>query len=347
MSPDAEPNSPSDDAAMHPASWPAPGVLRCPQCGSTRIRRPTRPLLFNVIACVICLPLMFAICAMAFGAAISLLALPVTTGLALAGRYRCPSCRLRFEREPQNAGHPALPGFPWRWHALNIILLVLLCLVAPYVMRKQAGGGRLADTMADIGTFMTVGSFLWVSLFYHLILHSALRRRLRHQLVWAILFVLPGVLVGTPVLYISLPQVRASALLRLADLAPLPESATAIRVYSWSSPFSGEDFLCFTAPPSDIERFLIESPALQGQQPIRFSAQKMRLAFPKQIPPTWDPTSDANEYFTPRPSKPNWYKQEIRGPARKYIVQPPRYQFPGEVLIDDETNTVYLYLCFS
>jgi hypothetical protein len=300
---------------------------------------------------VICLPLTFVMCAMAFAAAISLLALPVTTGIAVIGRYRCLSCRHRFEREPQSAGHPALPGFPWRWHALNIILLVLLCFVAPHIMRKQAGAGAsagpLADMEAAVGLFMTLGFFLWVSLIYHLILHSARGRRFRRPLTRAVLFVLPGVLVGTLAFYESLPQVRAGALLRLADLAPLPESATAIRVYSWASPFSGEDFLRFTARPADIESFLSESRALQGQEPTRFWAQKMRLPIPQPFPSTWDPSGDTNEYFAPRRHWPSWYKQEIRGPARKYIVQPPDYHYPGEVLVDDETSTVYVHLCFS
>jgi hypothetical protein len=336
---------------MGPAPRPAARVVCCPQCGSTRIRKPTRPLLFNVIVCVICLPLMFVICAMAFAAAISLLALPVTTGIAVLGRYRCRSCRHRFDREPPRAGHPALPSFPWRWHALNIVLLVLLCFVAPYIMQKQTGAGasagRLADMEAAAGLFMTLAFFLWVSLIYHLILRSASRRKLRHPLTEAILLVLPGILVGTTAFYKSLPHVRAGALLRLADLAPLPESTTAIRVYSWSSPFSGEDFLRFTARPADLERFLSESPALQGQEPTRFSAERMRLPLPQPLPSTWDRSMDAHEYFAPRSHWPHWYKQEIRGPARKYIVQPPDYHYPGEILVDDETSTVYVRLCFS
>jgi hypothetical protein len=56
---------------------------------------------------------------------------------------------------------------------------------------------------------------------------------------------------------------------------------------------------------------------------------------------------DANVYYSPDPTMPPWYKQETKGPARRYHVQPPRYQYPGEVLVDDETNTVYVSLCFS
>jgi hypothetical protein len=284
---------------------------------------------------------------MAFVAAVALLALPVTTCIAAVGRNRCLSCRHCFERDPRNTGGAALPGFPWRFHALNIVVLVVLCFVAPYVMRRAAGAGGLPDMMTDIGIFMTLGFYLWASLVYHLLLHSTLRRRLANRLIWAVLFILPGVVVGGKVSYDLSPKLQARALLRLAELAPLPPSATGIKVYTWSSPFSGEDFLCFTAPAADIERFLAESPALQGQQPERFSPQRMRLPHPKDYATNTRGGQDANEYYTPRSTRPKWYKQEIRGPARRYIVQPPRYQFPGEVLVDDETSTVHVYLCFS
>jgi hypothetical protein len=73
----------------------------------------------------------------------------------------------------------------------------------------------------------------------------------------------------------------------------------------------------------------------------------MRLEYPKDYFTNPDYQQDGNTYFHVSPSTPKWYKQEIRGPARKYIVQPPRYQYPGEVLVDDETSTVYVRLCFS
>jgi len=104
------------------------------------------------------------------------------------------------------------PQFPWRFHILNLVLLVLL----------------------------------WGSLVWHLVLCGKLRQRHAHPAIWAFLFVLPSVLGGTAVFYQSLPQVRAGALLRLADLAPLPPSAMSLCVSSWASPFSGEDFLCFS-----------------------------------------------------------------------------------------------------
>ena len=60
-----------------------------------------------------------------------------------------------------------------------------------------------------------------------------------------------------------------------------------------------------------------------------------------------NPSGYGHEYVVPHSATPSWYMQEIRVPPRKYHVQPPRYQLPGEVLVDDETHTVYVYLCFS
>ena len=104
----------------------------------------------------------------------------------------------------------------------------------------------------------------------------------------------------------------------------------------------------FTADPNDIEWFLAESPALWGQQPERFSETRKRLEYPKDDQEDLIYQGDGqHEYFVPRPTAPAWYKQVIIGPARRYYLRPPRYQLPGEVLVDDETNTVYIYACFS
>jgi hypothetical protein len=73
----------------------------------------------------------------------------------------------------------------------------------------------------------------------------------------------------------------------------------------------------------------------------------MRLTLPDDYRTRWYYSEDRAAYISPHHNSPSWYKQEIKGPARKYHVQPPRYQLPGEVLVDDETDTVYIYLCFS
>jgi hypothetical protein len=341
------PDPPSADGRPRPAPLPIPTIACCPHCGGTRIRNRTRPLVLNVVACVVFLLLSPLVCAMILGLLLALLVLPVTTCIALVGRNRCLDCQHRFDPEFRGVASERSPGFPWRLHALNLLALLVFCGVGPYVIGLRSAGGRLPDMMENVGTFFRLGFLLWGSFLWHLVLYHKLRQKLANPLIWALLFVLPATLGGTAVLYQSSPTVHVRALLRLADLAPMPESATLIRVYSWSSPFSGEDFLCFTALPAEIEQFLAHSPALQGQQPTHFSAHKMRVPYPKEFLETGRSDGDANEYVTPRGHWPKWYKQEIRGPARTYIVQPPDYHYPGEVLVDDETNTVYVHLCFS
>jgi hypothetical protein len=215
MNSDRGSDSSPGNGSPSPVPVPIPRDVHCPQCGGTRIRKPTRPLLLNAIACVICLPLTLVVCAMAFGAMFSLLALPVTAAVAIIGRNRCLSCGHRFEQSPHNAGPAATPRFPWRFHVLNIAILVVLCFIVPYAMRRSAGAGGLPDAMADLGTFMTVGFWLWVSLVYHVVLYHRLRHRLTQPLIWAVLFILPGLVVGGTMSYGLSPKVHARALLRL------------------------------------------------------------------------------------------------------------------------------------
>lgn len=287
------------------------------------------------------------LCAAVFGLLLALIALPITTCVAVVGRRRCLHCGHRFEPGWADTNTAVRPGFPWLSHILNFALLFVLCIVGPYAMRFRAGAGGLPDMMMEAGLFLLFGLLLWGSLACHLVLYYALGRKVKNQLIWALLFILPGAIGGAKIFYDSSPKVRIHTLLKYAELAPLPESSKGIRYYTWSTPFSGEDFLRFTAEPNDIERFIAESFALQGQEPERFSAQRMKLERPKDYLTNPDYKEDGNIYYKPPGTMPHWYKRQIKGPARIYRIQPPRYQYPGEVLIDDETKTVYIYLCFS
>jgi len=73
----------------------------------------------------------------------------------------------------------------------------------------------------------------------------------------------------------------------------------------------------------------------------------MRLPSPDDPGKSWQYREAEHEVFVPDPSTPDWYKQEIRGPARRYIIRPKGYHYPGEVLVDDEENFVFVQLCFS
>ncbi len=325
---------------------PAP---RCPQCGGTRIRGPSRALFINLVACAISIAVTPIFCAAALAALVSFLVLPVTITLAAVERHRCLDCRRPFAPGYEGTDIAAALCFPWRLYALNTLLLLLLCIVGPLVMetRAAAHSGGPPNVMAAASFVVVFGLLLWASLAWHFILQGWLKLRIAHALVWTVLFLLPAILGGGAFFCYSLPANNVRTLLARAQLAALPKSATAVRIYIWSSPFSGEEFLRFTADANDVERFLAESPALQGQEPTIYSAQRMRLVYPNGFAATSSPPIDGAEYVQPSHSAPTWYKYEVKGPARKYHVQPPRYQLPGEVLVDDEAHTVYVHLWFS
>jgi len=196
---------------------------------------------------------------------------------------------------------------------------------------------------AAIGSAFLIG----LSLPYQAIVHHLLRTRIRHNLLWAILFLLPAILFGGFSLYQSLPGIQARTILAHGQLAHLPESAIDIKVYTLSSPFSGEEFLRFRADPDDIERFLDESPILQGKECEKFSKERMRLKYPKDYGTKAEHFEHEHEYFHPDPSAPAWYIEEIKGTGRRYKFQPKGYHYPGEVIVDDEQHIVYVMLVFS
>lgn len=342
-----ERDPPSPVQFVAPAPDPAREVIRCPHCGGTRISRQTTPLVLNAMACAVTIALTPLFCSMVLAAMVSLAVLPLTASMAIVGRRHCRDCRRRFEPDEPWQGPTAPPRFPFTVYFLDIALLFLLCVIGPALMRAKASAGRLPDVMASVGAFMIFGFLVSCSLACHAKAFNRLQGRVANPRLWGLLFLLPGLLAGGLVFHADSPRSRVQALLKYAELAPLPRSATGLKYYSWSSPFSGEDFVQFTAEPNDIERFVTQSPALCDQQPEHYSARRMRLKHLTNDQGHLIFQSDANEYFIPRRSAPSWYKQEIRGPARKYFIQPPRYQLPGEVLVDDETHTVYIHLWFS
>lgn len=234
--------------------------------------------------------------------------------------------------------------FPRRYAVGSAVVLVLLCVVAPVVIRSWSAGTLEADLMALLGLVVAFGCFLCVLLVCQCAAHYALKNKIERPLVWAILFLSPAVVIGGYFTYRSLPRSRARAILLHARLAPLPKSATEVRVYTWSSPLSGEEFLRFGADPDDIERFLDASPILRGKECYRLSAEDVKRPVGSD-PEKWQRWREAQSRRDL--SAPPWYLQEIRRPIRRYRIQPEGYHFPGEVLIEDQSNVVYVKLISS
>jgi hypothetical protein len=168
---------------------------------------------------------------------------------------------------------------------------------------------------------------MFLSLGYQVLVYKMFKKRIRLDLLWTILFILPAIMLGTSWFYVSLPTVNAQRILTRAELAPLPESATEIKVYEWSFIFSGEKYLRFRASPSDIEKFLRESPILQDAECEKFPADGIRAR-------------------SPNPNAPDWYKGDIKK-GRLYIIRPEWGYYPGEVVVDDEEHFVFVKIIWS
>ena len=110
---------------------------------------------------------------------------------------------------------------------------------------------------------------------------------------------------------------------------------------------SGEEYLKFKASPDDIELFLAASPILKDKECVNYTEDKMRLAYPEDYKENEGLYNTPHEYFFPHHMAPDWYKGEIEGLGRRYEIQPDGYHYPGEVIIDDESGIVFVYLIFS
>jgi hypothetical protein len=194
---------------------------------------------------------------------------------------------------------------------------------------------------------IVTGFLIGVSLGYQMLIFHLLKKRIRKALSWWILFLLPSMAIGSISFYYAIPSVQARVILSHAELAHLPKSAHGIKLYTWASPMSGEEFLKFKASRDDIELFLAASPILKGKECVSYTIDKMRLPYPEDYGAKEEHLNTAHEYFSPDHSAPDWYKGELKGTGRRYEIHPEGYHYPGEVIIDDESGIVFVKLVFS
>lgn len=126
---------------------------------------------------------------------------------------------------------------------------------------------------------------------------------------------------------------RALGLARLADW---PEGATEVRADGTRNAFSMTYLLRFSAPPEAIEAWIRQSPGLKGVSPEQFTPQRMLLPYPAD-----GETSTEHRYFHPDPRYP-WFDPTIRNRGRRYTIPQDRNACGGEVIIDDEAQTVFV-----
>jgi hypothetical protein len=129
---------------------------------------------------------------------------------------------------------------------------------------------------------------------------------------------------------------NARRALELARLADLPDSAVAVQADGTSSMFSAGFFLRFEAAPEDIERFLADSPGLEGIAPELFTADHMYLPYRSDRS-----ISEQHTYFHTG-ALPSWFDPTIRGRGRRFVIPQDTAAYHGEVIIDDEAHRVFV-----
>ena len=76
----------------------------------------------------------------------------------------------------------------------------------------------------------------------------------------------------------------------------------------------------------------------------------MRLYYPKDysrsIEKITEIDNSPHEYIHRMGSQHDWYDKEIKE-GRRYEFDVKGYHFPGELIWNQETNTIYVRLCFS
>lgn len=337
------------------------GLLKCPKCDSSDIRTRSGVASFFVIImglagilllmllrnCLVLLPLKHFLLIFSFAIMFSLCVISAEVWLLLFRSSRCKSCGHGFRSIPQWQREQTTQPFPWRFYFLNSILLLLVGLTSPIMLEVLFNDTFQYFLIKVAFAVFSCGLLSLLSLPFQGIFYELLRKKIKNELQWAILFLIPAFLLGGISLYQSLPRVRARTVLSDGRLAALPESATDIKVYSWSFIFSGESFMKFSANPEDINVFLNSSPSINGQQCQRYSLERMRLPYPKDSRKLMEYNEAGHELFIPDSMAPDWYDTQIRIRGRSYEIPPEGHHNNGEVIVDDENNVVYINVIWS
>ena len=235
--------------------------------------------------------------------------------------------------------------FPWQPCILNGLVLWIVCLASREMGELIRSGTVSIIIFKAVLALIATGFLVALSFAFQITLFLLLKNKIRRMFAWCVLFLLPSVTIGGMSVYYAVPSVQANVILSHAKLARLPKSAHDIRVYTWASPMSGEEFLKFKVNRDDIEVFIAYSPILKNKECVKYTKEKMRLPYPKNY--GMEHFNASHEYFHPGLSAPDWYKGEIKGSGRRYKIHPEGYYYPGEVIIDDASCTIFVKLIFS
>ena len=261
-------------------------ILHCPKCDSPDIlkRSGAASFLFVIAGLavilllmllrnlLVLLPLKQFLLALSFAVMFALCLISAEVWLVLIRNCRCESCGYGFRSISKSRREQTTWPFTWRFFLLNAILLLLNGLTSMILLEVLFNDSFLFFLIEAAFPVFFCGFLSFLSLPFHAILFGLLRKKLKNEMLLAVLFIIPAILLGGNDLYQSFPIVRARSVLFDGRLAALPDSATDIKVYHWSGIFSGESFLKFSAEPKDINVFLRSSPSIKGQQCRQYSS---------------------------------------------------------------------------
>jgi hypothetical protein len=349
---------------------PAVGEARCPLCGGPTKRGWSDVPVLNLATFIIFLALacvafvtgvgggwvVLTIASLLFAAIalLSLWALPVTAAMAVAAQPRCRCCgRLHLPGLDGTRASSSMT-FPLRYALTGSLILLVLLILGLAWFRSAPGQetGKVGLTFAS--RIVMAGFALGLGVLAQAMMWRRLRPRME-SVAWRSLLLLPAAVLGVGWLALAgydhralsrkyEPIKRSPVVLNRAGLAPLPDSARDVRVHAWGFMLSGKYTLRFTADPNDIERFLAASPSLERVIARTYSRERMRLRGGDYVGLSNRYNAQGNECFTPERDVPGWYRQEIRGPGRRYEINSYGGKYQGELLVDDEEHTVYIHV---
>ncbi|MBN2130260.1 MAG: hypothetical protein JW741_12230 [Sedimentisphaerales bacterium] len=340
--------------------------LHCPLCGGLARRAWGRVCAFTFMAFVIfgvltlaslpTRPGWRAIATLSWAALalLLLLALPITGAIAVASRPRCRSCGHRFWPATGAAGQVSTACFPVPLGVIGGAVLLTALGVGLALLFRVPGREIFNVSLTLFGRVIIAVFVYGVGLLAQAVLWRLLRARAMSAIGQAIVLLLPAVVLSAGWLALAMHDygyfnrvndtlVRAAGVLSQAGLAALPESARDVRVYTKRQPFTADLFLRFEADPEEIERFLADSPGIEGVKCRAYSKEKMRLATADQGETYQPPWVEGDEHFFRDADTPTWYDDEIRGAGRRYELRSQGGAWLGDLVVDDERHVVCVH----
>jgi hypothetical protein len=128
--------------------------------------------------------------------------------------------------------------------------------------------------------------------------------------------------------------------LTVGKFAPLPPTAREIKLHHIPGFLYHERFCHFIASASDIIAFVASSPAMISAPTERFDDKHQFLPIPENL----EKISEQHEYFPVRTAVCPWYDPTITVKGRRYEIDPAKAALRGEVIVNDASESVFIWI---